>query len=88
MTYLSCTEQCMITKIKPVLKNIFRFMILSYTLQALELQNDRANSKAEMEALRCQYENALAAAEERHRTSVEQFQERDQAWQTEKQVRY
>ena len=57
------------------------------SFQSIELQNDRANHSSEIESLRRQFEKSIRDAEDRHRQTIEQLQERDQAWQTEKQVK-
>jgi hypothetical protein len=59
-----------------------------YILQAIELQNDRANHSSEMESVRRAFQKSMSEAEDRHRQTVEQLQDRDQAWQTEKQVKF
>lgn len=50
-----------------------------------EIQNERIKNLSEIESLRLEYEKALSDADQRHRDSIELLQERDAAWQAEKQ---
>ena len=60
-------------------------------LKSIRLQksNDEAerNFKAEVERLRSAFEKSAKEKEEQFRTTIKEYQERDIAWQEEKQVR-
>jgi hypothetical protein len=63
------------------------FKIFIYLrMKSAELALERSRHAAEVESVRQQLEEALRAAEEHHQTAVRQLQDRDQAWQAEKQV--
>ena len=91
MKYTLSTSCCCLSRLRAPkrtqsLRGKHECVICFYLFQLSELEKARANHVAEMESLRCQFENALSTADQNHRATIDHFQERDQAWQTEKQV--